>query len=123
MWEKKLPGLPGLPMKLLKLINVHLNCNSKKVVYLSEYRKCKNSYVGKAQTKFRMRLTNYKSAHKSFKTKKRETQKLFHGHYTQVDHEGKDDWQFTLVDQCPTKAELRKGEVYWQHRLKTFFPK
>ena len=52
-----------------------LNCNSKKVIYLSECKKCKNPYVGKAQTKFRMRLNNYKSAHKSFKTKKRETQK------------------------------------------------
>ena len=58
-----------------------LNCNSKKVIHLSECKKCKNPYVGKAQTKFRMRLNNYKSAHKSFKTKKRETQKLFHGHY------------------------------------------
>ena len=36
-----------------------------------------------------MRLNNYKSAHKSFKTKKRETQKLFHGHHIQNDHEGK----------------------------------
>ena len=71
-----------------------LNCNSKKVVYLSECKKCKNPYVGKAQTKFLMRLNNYKSAHKSFKTKKRETQKLFHGYYAQDDHEGKDDWQF-----------------------------
>ena len=65
-----------------------------------------------------MRLNNYKSAHKSFKTKKRETQKLFQGHYIQDE----DDWQFTLIDQCTTKAELRKREVYWQHRLKTFFP-
>ena len=68
-----------------------LNSNSKKVVYLSECKKCQNLYVGKAQTKFRMTLNNYKSAHKSFKTKKRETQKLFHGHYIQDDHEGKDD--------------------------------
>ena len=36
-----------------------LNCNSKKDVYLPECKKCKNSYVGKAQTKFRMRLNNY----------------------------------------------------------------
>ena len=47
---------------------------------------------------------------------------LFHGHYIQDDHEGKDDWQFTLIDQCTTNAELRKREVYWQHRLKTFYP-
>ena len=99
-----------------------LNCNSKKVIYVSECKKYKNPYVGKAQKKFRMRLNNYKSAHKSFKTKKRETQKLFHGHYIQDDHEGKDDWQFTLIDQCTTNAKLMKREVYWEHRLKTFFP-
>ena len=94
-----------------------LNCNSKKVVYLSECKKCKNRYVGKAQTKFCMRLNNYKSAHKSFKIKKRETQKLFHGYYIQDE----DDWQFTLIDQCTTNVEMRKREVYWQLRLKTFF--
>ena len=54
-----------------------------------------------------MRLNNYKGAHKSFKTKKRETQKLFHGHYIQDDHEGKDDWQFTLIGQCTTNTKER----------------
>ena len=60
-----------------------LNCNSQKVVYLSQYKKFKNPYLNKVQIKFRMRLNNYKSARKSFKTKKRETQKLFYGHYIQ----------------------------------------
>ena len=69
-----------------------------------------------------MRLKNYKSAHKLLKTKKKETQKLFHRHYIQDDHEGKDDWQFTLIDQCTTDAELRKREFFCQHCLKTFFP-
>ena len=41
-------------------INLRSKCNSKKVVYLSERKKCKNSYVGKAETKFRMRLNNYR---------------------------------------------------------------
>ena len=31
-----------------------------------------------------MRLNNYKSTDRSFKTKKREIQKLFHGHYIQL---------------------------------------
>ena len=57
-------------MKLLKDNKGPLNCNSKKVVYLSECKKCKNLFVDKAQVKFYMRLNNYKSAHKSFKTKK-----------------------------------------------------
>ena len=98
-----------------------LSCNSKKVIYVSECKKCKNPYVGKAQGKFCVRLNNYKSAHKSFKTKKRETQKLFHRHYIQDDHEGKDDWQFTLFDQCTSNAELRKREVYWQHGVNIIF--
>ena len=53
---------------------------------------------------------------------KPETEKLFHGNYIQDDHEDKDNWQFTSIDQCTTNAELRKREVYWQHRLKMFFP-
>ena len=97
-----------------------LNCNSKKVVYLSECKKCKNPYVGKAQTKFRMRL-NIKVLTNPSKLKN-EKQKLFHRHYIQDDHEGKEDWQFTLIDQCTTNAELRKRELSWQHCLKTFFP-
>ena len=60
-----------------------------------------------------MRLNNYKSAHKSFKTKNRETQKLFHGPHIEDDHEGKDDCQFTLIDQCTSNAELsRKRGLY-----------
>ena len=38
---------------------------------------------------------------------KNEKHELFHGHYMQDDHEGKDDWQFMLIDQCTTNAELR----------------
>ena len=35
-----------------------LNCNSKKIVYPSECKQCKNPYVGKAQTKFCMSIIN-----------------------------------------------------------------
>ena len=49
-----------------KTNKVPLNCNSKEVAYLLECKKCENLYVGKAQTKFCMRLNNYKSAQKSF---------------------------------------------------------
>lgn len=28
----------------------------------------------------------------------------------------------TTTDQCTTNAQLRKRDVYWQHRLETFFP-
>ena len=69
-------------------------------------------------------FTSYsKCAHKSFKTNKRRTQKIFyeHEHYIQDDHEVKDDWQI-YIDHCTINADLRKRELYWQHLLKTFFP-
>ena len=113
---------PITTYQTFKINKGSLNCNSKKVLYLSECKKCKNPHVGKAETKFHMRLNNYKSAHKSLKIKKRELQKLFHRHYIQDDHEGKDDWKFTLIDQCTANAELRKREVYWQHRLFSKWP-
>ena len=38
-----------------------------------------------------MTLANYKRSDKSFKIKKLGTQKLFHRHYRQDDHDGQDD--------------------------------
>ena len=37
------------------------------------------------------RLSNYKSAHRSFKTKNKGTNKLFQRRYIKDDHEGKED--------------------------------
>ena len=55
-----------------------------------------------------MRLNNHKKVHKSFKTKKRGTQKLFHGHYIKDYYEGKDSWQFMIIEQCTANAEITK---------------
>ena len=50
---------PIITDETFKIDKGPLDFNSKKVVYLSECKKCKNSYVGKARTKFCMRLNNY----------------------------------------------------------------
>lgn len=63
-----------------------------------------------------------KSTYKSFNSKKRGTQRLFNGHYIQDDHGGNNNCQYEVIYQCTTNFELRKGEDYWQHRLKTLFP-
>ena len=107
--------------KTSKISKGPLNCNSKAVVYLSECKKCRNLYVGKTETKFSVRLNNYKSAHQSFKTKKQGTQKLFHRYYLQDNYEGKDNWHFTTNNQSTANTKLYL-EVYVQHRLNTFFP-
>ena len=100
-----------------------LNCNSQKVVYLLKCRICGEApYVGKAKTKFRARFNNYKSAHRSYRKKRKVSQQRFHEHYGQHSHNGIDDWQFTLIEQCETREQLKEKEKFWQHRLKTFYP-
>ena len=47
------------------------------------------------------------------RTQTQGTQKLIHGNYMQDNHDGKDDWQFTIMDYCTTYAELRKVKVYY----------
>ena len=37
-------------------------------------------------------------------------------------HNGIDDWQFTLIEQCETHEQLKARETFWQHRLKTSYP-
>ena len=51
---------PTATDEIFKINKGPLNSNSKKVVYLSELKKCKNPYAGKAQTKFCMKLNDYK---------------------------------------------------------------
>ena len=100
-----------------------LNCNSQKVAYLLKCRICGEApCVGKAKTKFRARFNNYKSAHRSYRKKHKVSQKRFHENYEQHSHNGIDDWQFTLIEQCETHEQLKEREKFWQHRLKTFYP-
>ena len=103
-----------------------LNCDSEKVLYLLKCNVCEEEapYVGKAYTKFRLRFNNYKSKHRSFRkgNNKKVPQKRFHNHYSQHDHEGINNWSFTLIEKCDTHEQLKRRETFWQHRLKTFYP-
>ena len=76
-----------------------LNCNSQEVVYLLKCGICGEApYVVKAKTKFRARFNNYKSAHRSYRKKRKVSQQRFHEYYGQHSHNGIDDWQFTLIE-------------------------
>ena len=37
-------------------------------------------------------------------------------------HNGIDDWQLKLIEQCETHEQLKQRETFWQHRLKIFDP-
>ena len=72
--------------------------------------KCKHLYVEKAQTKFFRRLNYCKNAHKFFKSKKGNLRSYLRNILYKM-----------INNQCSNNAELIKREIYWQHRLKTFF--
>jgi len=100
----------------------NLNCNSKNVVYLVQCKTCNKQYVGSASTKFRLRFNNYKSCFGKFSSGKTAPQMLFHSHFGQPNHNGMEDWEFTLIDQSQDLASLRKREYFWQNKLQTFLP-
>ena len=102
-------------------------CNSKMVVYLIECRVYGKQYNGSTLTKFRARANNYKSMHCNFRkeqilSNQARSQKLFHEHYLQNDHNGIYGWEITIIDNAETVKSFRQKELYWYHKLKTYAP-
>jgi len=99
-----------------------LNCNSINVIYLLECKTCAIQYVGSTSTKFRLRYNNYKNANRNFNLGKQVPQASLHQHFNQEDHNGANDWIFTLIERAPDINILRKRERFWQYKLNTFDP-
>ena len=47
-------------------------------------------------------------------------QKCFHEHHCSDRHYGLEDWVITLIDDTNTLKELRRKELNWMYRLKTY---
>ena len=108
-------------------INKKYNCNSKVAVYLIECEICGEQYTGSTKTKFRSRENNYKSRHRKFVNKEAVPkqalkQKRFHEHYCSDRHNDIQDWVITLIDIADTLKELKKKELHWMYKLKTYPP-
>ena len=92
-------------------IKKNLNCNSKMVVCLIEFRICGKQYNGSTVTKFCTRANNYKSTHNFRKeqilSNQACNQKRFHEHYLQNDHNRICDWEITIIDHAETVKSLR----------------
>ena len=101
-----------------------MDCNSTHVVYLVNCKTCKAQYVGSTTTKFRVRLNNYKQAERYYNSDKRDKvlQKDFHEHFNCNNHNGMDDWCFTLIDHAEDTLSVRRKESFWQYKLNTFKP-
>ena len=49
-------------------------------------------------------------------------QQQLHSHFDKEDHNGFSDFEFTLIDQDNDLTCVRKREMFWQHKLNTFYP-
>ena len=49
-------------------------------------------------------------------------EKRFHEHYCSDRHNGIQDSVIILIDSANTLKEVRKKELYWMYKLKTFAP-
>ena len=101
------------------------NCNSKMTFYLIECEICGEQFTGSTKTKFRSRPNNYKSTQRKFVKKEAVPkqalkQKRFHEHYYSDRNNGIEDWVITLIDSADTLKDLRKAELYWMYKLKTY---
>ena len=80
--------------------------------------------IGKAKTKFCLRSNNYKSKHQSFrKGKQNIPQKCFHSHCIQYCYRGVDDSEVILFEKSETHKQHKERGTFWQHKLKTFYPR
>ena len=87
--------------------------------------RCGEQYTGSTKTKFRSRANNYKSTQRKFVNKQASPkqalkQKCFHEHYCSDRHNCIEDWVITLIDSDSTLKELRREELYWIYKLKTY---
>ena len=83
---------------------------------------CNKQYIGSTND-FRSRFNNYKTCYNKYSVGKTVPQMSFHSHFGQSNHNGIDDWSFTLIDQARDENQLRKKESFWQEKLETFIPK
>ena len=95
-------------------------------VYLIECEICGEQYTGSTKTELRSRANNYKSTQRKFVNKeavpKQALKQNFHKHYCSDRHNGIEDWVITLIDSVNTLKELRRKELYWMYKLKTYAP-
>ena len=93
-------------------INKKYNCNSKMAVYLIE---CESNVVSNI-------LTVQKQSLDLGQITMSTQNKRFHEHYCSDRHNDIQDWVITLIDSTDTLKELRRKELYWMYKLKTFAP-
>ena len=94
-------------------IKQNLTCNSDFLIYLVTCRKCQGQYVGKSQTKFKLRHSNHKREIKN------NIGGLGHHYCEAIGGCGYENFSVILMEQVENKTPqfLAEREVYWQLRV------
>ena len=97
-------------------IKQNLNCDSDFLIYLVTCRKCHGQYVGKSQTKFKLRHSNHKREIKN------DIGGLGYHYHEDKGGCGYDNFTVILIEQVEQKTPkfLAEREVYWQHQLRVY---
>ena len=105
------------------IINHHLSCNSRNVVYLLTCNCCGKQYVGSTTTRFRDRFNQYKSNINLYGLGRRDfRQEELIVHFYSEGHNGSyKDINVKIIDYCdPNDPEDR--ENFWIDKLGTMHP-
>ena len=82
--------------------------------------------MSREQRQFLSRANNYKSAPGKFMKKeafpKQDLKKRFHEHYYSDRHNDMENQVITYIDNVDTLKELRRKELSWMNKLKTYAP-
>ena len=89
------------------IVNHHLDCDSKCVVYLLTCKVRKKQYVGQTTDKFRFRWNNYKSCQRTAMSNKAHTQAFFHWHFLGEKHNAlMNDCDIVIIDKPIQQNQL-----------------
>ena len=108
-------------------IHKSLKCNSKNTVYLIE---CNLGNVGNntqevPKASFVIGLTIIKVLTIILGTKNKfpkKLEKFFRQHFCSDDHNGIQHWVIILIKKVDEEKFLRQRELFWAHKLDTFYP-
>ena len=82
------------------------------MVYLLTCRVCKKQYVGQTTDKFRFRWNNYKACQKKALSNISHTQRYFHSHFLQENHNGLiTDCDIVIIDKTDPAKPTQLGKI------------
>ena len=104
------------------MINHHLCCNNKRLIYLLICKVYKKQYTGKTVDRFRLRWNNYKESNRKFLKGEEIKRKSLHEHFLSDSHESFGEGASICLIDKTDPSDTHKREYYCMGTLKTIAP-